>query len=158
MKMASHKLALTAAALGAAITTATPAAACQGPQWESSLVLFSDSQKADVPDGMVQLRVRIGTQTLRDVHSRDLIRVWSLTDERDATKVIDKATGTLQIEKPLGTSCDSVSIPPKGIYYVTGTLVMGEDGKPVTINGGKLFRPLFKSVKAFPDFGVPTDG
>ncbi len=154
MKAVFRKSGLMIAALGAGLMIAAPASACQSVQSESKIVLFSKDKKTDAPDGMVQYRVRIDRQTLRDVGSRDLIRVWSLTDKRDETKAIDKATGTLQIEKPRGTSCDSVSIPPAGVYYVIGTLVIGADGEPVTIGGGKLLRPLFKSVEAYPDFGA----
>jgi len=139
-----------AAALAAASTiiglSAVPAMACQTVDDQSSLVLFHETKQTDIPDGMVQFRVRIDERTLRNVHSRDLIRVYTIPEGPPTIGRYVKANGTLQIVKPAGTSCQGAAIPKAGRYYVTGWLVNGADGKPISINGGVLFRPRYKSV------------
>ncbi|MEP2735636.1 MAG: hypothetical protein ABJP34_05000 [Erythrobacter sp.] len=154
MKTITHAAALLAASIG--LAAATPAAACRGPQFESSLVLFSSEKQAEVPKGMVQYRVRISDYSLRDVNKRDLIRVQVLKDEKVEGEPIDKATGRLMVVKPVGTSCDGAYIPPKGIYYLTGALAEDVRGKPISINGGKLFYPKFWREKSYPDFSRPA--
>ncbi len=142
------KAILTAAGLAFAGLGATQAAACQGVQFESRLIVFNEAKQADVPEGMVQYRVRVTNYSLRNVYQRDLIHVQRLADDAPDEGEIDRALINLKLVKPVGTSCDYVLVPEPGIYYVTGTLVTGEDGKPVMVNGGALFRPYFTRRKA----------
>ena len=147
---------LAAATFGLAVVlgsfAGSAAVACQGPQFESQFDLFAAEKAADVPEGMVQYRVRITSYSLRNVYDRDLIDVHRLTDEPVQSSTIDRAKGRLKIIKPIGTSCDSVAIQKPGIYYVVGTLLNGEDGEPVFVNGGQLFQPKFTRRKALLDF------
>ena len=111
-------------ALALGVTGASPAAACQGPQFESRFVLFYAKRQAEPPRGLVQYRVRITNYSLRDVYSRDLVHVQQLADEPPSEGEIDKAVGNLKIIKPIGTSCQSLSMPEPGIYYVSGSLAL----------------------------------
>ncbi len=147
---------LAAVAFGIALAispfAASPAAACQGPQFESRLNVFSAQQHGDVPQGMVQYRVRISDYSLRNVYQRDLIHVQRLADEPVATGKIEKAISGLKIIKPVGTSCDFLAMPSPGIYYLVGRPLFNADGEPLVVNGGQLFQPKFTRRKAMLDF------
>ena len=134
------------AVLGAsALTLSTPALACQGPQFERSLVFLSAEPAAEVPEGMQQFLVSISERSLRNLHERDLMQVNLLDPETGQRLRVDGQPSALSVVLPVGTSCDHIRVPAPGQYYIVANLVRNEASDYVMIRGGALAYPRFNS-------------
>lgn len=113
--------------------------ACQGPQFETTYTYYSDQPVAEIPDGMIQIKVRFNKEQIVTLHGdgsrypqSDYAKVQMITE--------DGTTRRIALKTPSGlTSCDNIRRPNVGDHYIIGTYAK-EHGSQTLYFGG---RPLF---------------
>ena len=136
-------------ALAVSSTLPSAAQACQGPQFETSLHIFSERPFGATSDGNIQLKViKLEPKYWMEKYSRDFFFARVLEG-----KYINK---TLMIKKPIVTSCDRMGLVPKETeLYVSGAFARVR-GTPMNIYSALLFAVDPATVKrSKPGFILP---
>lgn len=126
-------IAIYMAVFGIMSSTMIPTAqACQGPQFETELRIFSNQEVKKISEDNIQFKIKLlEPKNWMQKYRSDFIFA-RVTEGEYANK-------TLIIKKPLITSCDRISLPAgKDNLYVSGQFAR-VNGTPMTIYGGLLF-------------------
>ena len=130
--MKYYKAALTSCALAIAAITAVPANACTTIDHMSTVTIFHDAEQKAVPEGMMQLKVRVSAKQQGNLGNNAGFLIAHIVDGEPGRR-------RLAILTPLLTSCDQLNVPQQGEYYVTGTFAKGFEGRKLYLKGGAIF-------------------
>ncbi|MEE9434417.1 MAG: hypothetical protein V3V15_09285 [Sphingorhabdus sp.] len=130
--MRYYKAALTSCVLAVAAITAVPANACTTIDHMSTVTIFHDVEQKAVPEGMVQLKVRVSAKQQGKPGSNAGYVIAHVVDGEPGRR-------RLAILTPLLTSCDQLDVPLEGEYYLTGVFAKGLEGRKLYLSGGAIF-------------------
>lgn len=130
--MQSIKTIILATAVAVSGFSASTAHACQGPQFETHYVMVHPNTLADIPDGKVQLKIRLTDYGAKaNANRRDYFRAKLVNDE--------KRKQFITVPIPPLTSCGRLNLPQSGEYYIIGEYAKGAGDGPLYIGGGQVF-------------------
>ncbi len=147
--MKYYKAALTSCALAVAAITAVSANACTTIDHMSTVTIFHDVEQKAVPEGMMQLKVRVSAKQQGNLGNNAGFLIAHIVDGEPGRR-------RLAILTPLLTSCDQLNVPQQGEYYVTGTFAKGFEGRKLYLNGGAIFAARIERSRLVPPFEAPT--